>query len=179
MNDNTLFTVGHSNYDMVTFIALLKQHAIDVLTDVRSSPYSKYVPHFNKANLEREIRAAGMQYLYLGQHLGGMPDNDAYYDDDGRVLYYRVAKDAGFLHAISRLEQGIKKYVVAIMCGEENPSGCHRHLLVSRVMSERGTHVLHLRGDGSVQTDVELHGSICEQPFLFDLPDEDITWKSM
>jgi uncharacterized protein (DUF488 family) len=176
--NNTLYTIGHSNVSIEAFIALLKAHAIEVLTDVRSAPYSKYVPHFNKENLERETRAAGLQYLYLGNQLGGMPANEDYYDDDGRVLYYRVAKDAGFLQAISRLEQGIQRYRVAIMCGEENPARCHRHLLVSRVMAESGTNVLHIRGDASIQPDANLSGTTCEQPLLFDLPEEDTTWKS-
>jgi uncharacterized protein (DUF488 family) len=177
--DSMLFTIGHSNQSLEAFIALLNRHAIDVVTDVRSAPFSKYVPQFNKEELERALTQAGVKYLYLGQELGGRPDNEDYYDADGYVLYYRLAEDAVFLKGIERLETGIRRFRVALMCAEEDPATCHRHLLVSRVMSQRGTTVLHIRGDGNVQTEAQIRGPDSEQPFLFELPQEDETWKSL
>src|ERR1700722_14513807 len=143
-----LFTVGHSNQSLDAFIALLIKHEIQVVVDSRSSPYSKYVPQFNRREIEDTLKHARIQYLYMGQELGGRPDDDDFYDDDGRVLYYRVAESPTFLKGIERLEQGIRRYRVALLCSEENPAVCHRHLLVGRVMDKRGTKMLHIREDG-------------------------------
>ncbi len=174
-----LFTIGHSNQPLDAFVELLKKHDIQVLTDTRSSPYSKFVPQFNREELERALKPTGIKYLYLGKELGGRPDDDAYYDEEGRVLYYRLAEDRTFLTGIERLEQGIQRFRVAIMCSEEDPAVCHRHLLVSRVVAKRGVNVLHIRGDGSLQSDAVVRSGECEQPLLFELPEEETAWKSL
>jgi uncharacterized protein (DUF488 family) len=172
-----LYTIGHSNQTLDAFIELLKTHAIEVVTDTRSSPYSKFVSQFNRQELEQALKDAGIKYLFMGQELGGRPNDESYYDDDGRVLYYRVARDPVFLKGVERLEAGMQKYRVALMCSEEDPAVCHRHLLIARVLAERGVSILHIRGDGSVQTEADVRGE--EQGFLFDVPEEDITWKSL
>src|SRR5437773_2085700 len=92
-----LYTVGHSNHAMDAFIALLKQHEIQVLADVRSSPYSAYVTHFAREELEHALRQAGIKYLFLGKELGGRPDGSEFYDPEGYVLYWRLAESPVFL----------------------------------------------------------------------------------
>lgn len=157
-----VYTVGHSNVAQETFIALLKQHGIEVLVDVRSQPYSKYVPHFNAGALKPAILAAGMKYLYLGKELGGRPDDKRYYDSDGHVLYGLVAESEEFKAGIERLLRGAREHRVVLMCNEENPAECHRRLLVGRVLSERGVRILHIRGDGRIEPEEEL--AAAEQP---------------
>ena len=152
----TIFSIGHSNQSIEDFLALLKQHAIQVLVDVRSSPYSKYVVHFNSVPLATAIKKAGLKYMFMGKELGGRPDGEEFYDTDSHVLYYRVAEAAFFLDGIKRLKEGGKMYKVAIMCSEEDPTDCHRHLLIGRVLTEQGVHLLHIRGDGHLQTEQEL-----------------------
>jgi uncharacterized protein (DUF488 family) len=171
-----LYTIGHSNQPLDAFIALLKRHAIEVVSDARSAPYSKYVPQFNKEELEHALKDAGIKYIYMGRELGGRPDDDDCYDDDGRVLYYKLAEDATFLKGIERLETGIRRCRVALMCSEEDPAVCHRYLLVGRVMARRGAKMLHIRGDGRIDSDADLQD---EQPLLFELPEEDSEWKSL
>ena len=151
-----VYTVGHSNVAQEAFVALLKQHGIEVLVDVRSQPYSKYVPHFNAGVLKPAILAAGMKYLYLGKELGGRPDDKRYYDSDGHVLYGLVAESDKFKAGIERLLRGAREHRVALMCNEENPAECHRRLLVGRVLVERGVRVLHIRGDGRIEPEEEL-----------------------
>lgn len=157
-----VYTVGHSNVAQEAFIALLKQHGIEVLVDVRSQPYSKYVPHFNAGVLKPAILAAGMKYLYLGKELGGRPDDKRYYDSNGHVLYGLVAESEEFKAGIERLLRGAREHRVALMCNEENPAECHRRLLVGRVLSERGVRILHIRGDGRIEPEEEL--AAAEQP---------------
>lgn len=158
----TVYTVGHSNVPQETFVALLKQHRVDVLVDVRSIPFSKYVPHFNAEPLKAAVQAAGIKYLYLGRELGGRPADRACYDSAGRVDYALVAQGEAFREGIERVLRGARGFRVALMCNEENPAECHRRLLVGRVLSEKGVRVLHIRGDGRLQGEDEL--AAAEQP---------------
>jgi uncharacterized protein (DUF488 family) len=177
-----LYTIGHSNHPLDTFLGLLDAHAIQVLVDVRSQPYSKYTPHFASRQLKAAVTAREILYLYLGKELGGRPNGAEFYDADGYVRYDLVAESPLFLEGIARLEQGIGKYRVAAMCAEEDPAGCHRRLLIGRVLGARGTTVLHIRADGSLQpeeefgaTDAPRHAS--GQLTLF--PDVEMReWKS-
>ena len=151
-----VYTVGHSNVSQEAFVALLKAHDIEVLVDVRSAPYSKFVPHFNGDALKPAVVRAGIKYLYLGRELGGRPREPRFYDSEGHVRYDRIAESPEFHEGIERLLRGIREHRVAIMCNEEDPHECHRRLLVGRVLTERGVAVLHIRGDGRVQPEAEL-----------------------
>jgi uncharacterized protein (DUF488 family) len=146
-------TLGHSSHAIEKWLALLRQHNVEVAVDTRSSPYSKYAPQYDKAVIERSLLDTGTRYLFLGAELGGRPANPAYYDASGRVLYSRLRDDAGFQAAIARLETGIERFRVALICGEEDPAHCHRRLLIGRVLAERGHEMLHIRGDGRVESD--------------------------
>ena len=147
----TIFTIGHSNHSLEVFINLLQSHKIDVLVDVRSKPFSRFSPQFNKEGFEKAVKASGIRYLFLGKELGGRPQGSKFYDNYGFVLYSRIAESPLFLEGIDRLIKGIKTYRVAVMCSEENPANCHRRLLVGRVLAKRGISVRHIRGDGTVQ----------------------------
>jgi uncharacterized protein (DUF488 family) len=178
----TVFTVGHSAHSIELFAELLAKHAIQVLVDVRSAPYSRYAPQFDRELIQRSVNQAGVKYLFLGRELGGRPDNQDYYDSDGHVLYSRMTADPAFVGGIERLERGMAEFRVALMCGEEDPAHCHRRLLVGRVLMERGHEVLHIRGDGSVVTDDDVaresrKALVNEQPALFAELDED-QWRS-
>ncbi|MGH2544667.1 MAG: DUF488 family protein, partial [Ardenticatenaceae bacterium] len=137
-SERTIFTIGHSNHSLEAFVELLQRQGIEVLVDVRSQPYSRYASHFGSRSLKEVVAASGMRYVFLGNELGGRPGGAYFYDEEGYVLYGRVAASSLFLEGIARLEQGIESYRVAIMCSEEDPVGCHRHLLVGRVLRERG-----------------------------------------
>lgn len=173
-----LFTVGHSNHPQEEFLNLLNKHEVQVLVDARSYPYSKYAPQYNREELNNTLRGCGISYLFLGRELGGRPEGEEFYDEEGHVLYYRVAESPLFLDGITRLEAGIRKFRVAVMCSEENPAVCHRYLLIGRVLAERGATLYHIRGDGSLQADSDLQNVGQRQLSLFDSSSED-TWKSL
>jgi uncharacterized protein (DUF488 family) len=156
-----LWSVGHSNIGVERFIDLLKKNGIDVLVDVRSAPFSRYSTHFNKAPLERAVREAGISYLFMGKELGGRPQTDDGYDEEGHARYDLMAEASAFREGMDRLRDGIEQYRVAIMCSEENPEHCHRRLLVGKVLTADGGYELHhIRGDGDVEIEarVELDG---------------------
>ncbi len=151
-----LYTVGHSNHTLEKFLALLSAHNIEVLIDTRSSPYSRYSPHFNREVLKAAAEADGLKYGFYGRELGGRPDDETYYDDEGHVAYAKLARSFLFQEGLERLLTGSQKLRTAILCSEENPSICHRRLLVSRVLYEAGVPVLHIRGTGAVESEEEL-----------------------
>jgi len=181
-NERRLLSIGHSSHSLETFLVLLKQHRIEVLVDARSHPFSRFASHFDAAALKKAVVDAGIRYLFLGKELGGRPDGEEFYDDDGHVLYWRVAESALFLEGLRRLEKGMVKYRVALLCSEEDPASCHRRLLIGRVLAARGIVLDHIRGDGRIQTEAELQveeeqrrtkgqGSLFERR-------EDKTWRS-
>jgi len=151
-----VYTIGHSNHSLETFLNLLRASEIEVVVDIRSKPSSQVVPHFDRKPLENSLKMKGFKYLYLGKELGGKPDSKDFYDTDGHVLYSLIAKSPLFVQAIERLLKGIHEYRVALLCGEENPSNCHRRLLVGRVLQNYDVNLQHIRGDGRVQSEEEL-----------------------
>jgi uncharacterized protein (DUF488 family) len=152
----TVWTVGHSNHALERFLALLVQHQITLLADVRSTPYSQYASQFNREALASPLRAGGVEYRFLGDLLGGRAQGGQFYDEQGRVLYDRVAQSPGFRQGIERLLAGLATGRAALMCGEEDPTECHRRRLIGRVLREQGVRVLHIRGDGRVQSEEEI-----------------------
>ena len=95
-----------------------------------------------------------------------------------------MAESPTFLEGIGKVEKGSGKYRIALFCSEENPAICHRRLLIGRVLAERGTAVLHIRGDGRLQTEAELQAeeeaerNADGQQALFET-DEVAEWKSI
>jgi uncharacterized protein (DUF488 family) len=174
-----LLTIGHSNHSMEHLLELLRLHSVQVVADVRSSPYSKYATHFDREPLLEALRAAGFQYVYLGSELGGRPRGDAYYDAAGHVLYDKVVESSGFQEGVVRLESGLRRYVVAVLCAEEDPAGCHRRLLVGRVLGERGVAIDHIRGDGRLQAEAELAAAEPHSNQLSLFEEIEAPWKSI
>ena len=175
-----LFSIGHSNHEALRFCELLRQHGIDVLVDVRSLPYSQYSPHFNRETLKEIVVPRGFQYLFLGEELGGRPPEEDCYDEEGHVLYSKLATVPRFLHGIDRIEKGIQKYRVAMMCSEEDPLVCHRFLLVGKVLADRGVPLWHIRGDGRLEEHTALiDAGENKQMLLFPEAKEEKPWRSL
>lgn len=150
----SIFTIGHSNHSLENFLGLLQRHNIQVLVDIRSHPYSKHVPQFNRGELEGAVKTAGLKYIFLGRELGGRTDGEEFYDVEG--LYARLAESPLFLEGIARLEEGLRNnWRIALMCSEEDPAKCHRRFLVARVLVRRNIEVKNIRGDGSLETEPE------------------------
>lgn len=95
-----IFTIGHSGHETDEFLALLRKHGVNVVVDVRSAPYSRYVPQFNKDFLAQSLSAVGIRYIFHGKELGGQPVDRACYDADGRIMYDALAETAAFKHGI-------------------------------------------------------------------------------
>ncbi|MCX8005602.1 MAG: DUF488 domain-containing protein [Burkholderiaceae bacterium] len=146
-----ILTIGHSTHTLERFIALLKQHGVTAVADVRSAPYSRFNPQFNKSELERRLKAEGIGYVFLGRELGGRSDDPGCYEK-GRMQYARLARTEAFRQGIERLRRGAAKHRIACMCAEREPLECHRTLLVARALADEGVGVAHIHGDGHLET---------------------------
>ncbi len=156
-----VFTIGHSTLSYENFHSLLKLHEVDAIADVRTSPFSRHFPHFNKDNLQRELREDGVRYVFLGQELGGRPKSKQFFCD-GVADYERMAKTEDFASGIDRVVEGAKNYRIALMCSERNPLDCHRCLLVGRALHEQGVKVNHILGNGRVMDQEHIEYQLLE-----------------
>lgn len=162
-----VFSIGHSTLPIEELATLLQQFKIEVLVDTRSVPMSKFAPQFNRAYLKEYFKSRGVRYLFMGRHLGGRPTDPQLYDKDGYVLYYKLAETELFREGIRRLESGIRKFSVAVLCSEEDPQFCHRNLLIGRVLSQHGVRMFHIRRNGRLESEVDLAARSTPQYSMF------------
>ncbi|WP_025770471.1 DUF488 domain-containing protein [Thioalkalivibrio sp. HK1] len=151
MNPPTLFTIGHSNHPLPRMIDLLQKYDISLVVDVRSSPWSRYNPQFNRPSLSRYLESQGIAYLFLGRELGGRPDDPDCYDEGGHIRYDIIAEKPWFRRGLARIVDEAKAFEIALMCAEKEPLHCHRTLLVSHALVKEGSRVVHILADGSAE----------------------------
>jgi len=174
----TVWTVGHSNHDVETFLALVQRHRVAQLVDVRSHPYSRFASHFNREELQASMEACGIRYEFLGSALGGRPRRDDQLDADGHALYDRMATEPAFSEAVDGILRGASEHRIALLCSCGAPHECHRRLLVGKVLCDRGAELRHILPDGDVMTEraVELRDDHA-QDMLFG--HDELPWRSI
>lgn len=157
-----LFTIGHSNHSLERFVRLLEENGVMTLVDVRTAPYSRYNPQFDKETLESALSRHSIQYAFAGEYLGGRPSDPSCYksrflpgegaDYLREVDYPEVMRREWFLRAINRLLELADEQTTAIVCSEENPAQCHRHHLIAKFLLREHpeVNVRHIRGDGII-----------------------------
>lgn len=155
MTDTTVLTIGHSTHTLERLLALLQMHGVTAIADVRSTPYSRMNPDFNREVLQKALEEDGIAYVFLGNELGARSQDPACYEA-GRVQYRRLAETPLFQSGLERVIQGAKRYRLALLCAEKEPLDCHRTILVSRELEARRVPVTHIHADGRLErhTDV-------------------------
>jgi uncharacterized protein (DUF488 family) len=169
-----ILTIGHSNLTLVDLLARICAERIDTVVDVRSQPVSKYSPHFNRPALAEALKRAGIAYSFMGDLLGGRPDNARYYDADGHVRYDLWAASPEFRKGTAMLLRAAETRRLAMLCSEADPRQCHRHLLIARVLTGEGrlpSQLVHILSDGALLAE----DAIPRQAGLFGGDDE---WRS-
>ncbi|MBW2149187.1 MAG: DUF488 domain-containing protein [Deltaproteobacteria bacterium] len=146
-----IFTIGHSTHPLHRFIALLRQHDITALCDVRSNPYSRMNPQFNHEALKQALQQSGITYVFLGKELGARSKDPSCYVR-GKVQYDQIQKTDLFWKGIERIREGMKRYRLALMCAEKDPIFCHRTILVARQLDALGLSVEHILEDSSIES---------------------------
>jgi uncharacterized protein (DUF488 family) len=165
-----VFTIGHSNLEFAKFVALLGQHRIQAVADVRSSPYSQYNPQFNREMFQRALKEHGVSYVFLGDELGARRSERECYVDD-RADYSLIARTPAFNSGIDRVIRGAAKMRLALMCSEKDPLDCHRCILVSPRLREHGLQVLHILADGTIESHEQAEARLLH---LFELPEREL-----
>jgi uncharacterized protein (DUF488 family) len=162
-----ILTVGHSTLSVDAFLNLLRANGVTAVADVRSAPYSRFNPVFNREGLKEKLREQGIEYVFLGKELGGRPEDPSCYED-GRADYSRMAQTDEFNEGIRRVSDGSHKYRIALMCSEGDPLNCHRTLLLARVLSARGFDIRHIERDGVSSSQQELENRLLREVGLSD-----------
>lgn len=152
--EKTIFTIGHSNLGIIEFIKLLLANQIEFLIDVRSAPYSKLYPHFNRNPLEVSLMKKSIKYLFLGDSLGGRSNNVNDFSK-GRIMYKKIAEKEEYMSSINTIIQNSSKYRIVLMCSEKEPLECHRTLLISRSIETLMVKILHIQRDGQIESQTE------------------------
>ncbi|SNR77004.1 Protein of unknown function, DUF488 [Humidesulfovibrio mexicanus] len=160
-----VFTIGYADMPVQRFLNNLRAYGITVLADVRPPAFLSHVPQFAQESIATQTRSHGLDYLYLGRELCGLPGDPDCYDRHGHVLYDRVAAqpefDLGIERVVHELRQGRQ---LALACVEEHPRECHRRRLVGRVLREKGIGLAHILPEGGIISEAELLDEEAAQP---------------
>lgn len=167
-----LSTIGHSNHLLEYFLRLLTSQSISVVADVRSSPYSRYWPQYNKDSLERSLKDADIKYIFLGRELGARRSEDSCYID-GQVRFEFIAKLPIFRAGLDRVLSLIEQNRVALLCAEAEPLNCHRTILICRQLRKirQNIKISHILRNGATESHEETERRLVRlhnlQPELF------------
>lgn len=165
-----LYTIGHSNHPLERFIELLQRHHITAIGDVRSQPYSRFNPQFNRETLQKELQQHKIAYVYLGKELGARSDDPGCYVG-GKVQYSRLAQTDLFQQGLDRLRKGMETYRIALMCAEKDPLMCHRTILICRHLRADDIALKHILEDGQLEDNRESEERLLE---VLKLPQRDL-----
>ena len=153
-----ILTIGHSNHSFEKLLSLLQAHNVSAVCDVRSAPYSRMNPQFNREGFAEQLRENEIACIYLGMELGGRTEDPDCYEGK-RVRYDRLAKKDVFQSGLQRVVEDSAKYRLCLLCAEKEPLECHRTLLVSRHLAEMGLEIHHILADGGLES----HDSVIER----------------
>ena len=174
-----IYTIGHGNRSLEEFISLLQRYEIAFVIDVRSQPHSRYTPHFSREPLEISLQHQQMRYVFMGDALGGRPQDEQCYVD-GKPEYSIIKSKPFFLQGIERLRTAWEKQLrVALLCSEAKPQECHRSKLIGNTLFEQGIAVAHIDEHGLCKEQAEINSLLTggQQLLFADLSPVDVSGK--
>lgn len=148
---DTVYTLGHSTHSSERLVELLTLHGITAVADVRSHPYSRFNPQFNRETLRAALKTAGISYVFLGRELGARSEDRSCYEG-GKVQFDRLAATAIFQAGLTRIAEGAASHRIALLCAEKDPLACHRTILVCRHLARRGLRAQHILEHGQLES---------------------------
>jgi uncharacterized protein (DUF488 family) len=147
-----LFTIGHGTRKSDEFLGLLQQYNIKYLLDVRSRPYSRFNPQYNQKQLQQFLEEHNITYVFMGDTLGGRPDDKSVYNIEGKIDYRLLKEKEYFKTGIERVKTALQKDLdVAVMCSERKPAECHRSRLIGEVLFKDGIILNHIDDKGEIK----------------------------
>ena len=152
-----LFTIGHSTQSAVHFFKLLKDNGVDILVDVRSTPFSRYAPQFNAGTIEESAKKAGIIYISEKDAFGARQTDASLYSKEGYLDFNKMRASQKFKHKMAEyIEKMRSGKNVVFMCTEKDPLACHRVIMVARGFALQGLPVDHIMTDGKIISQEEL-----------------------
>ena len=162
---NPIFTIGHSTHTIEYFIDLLKRNSINVVADVRSTPFSRMNPDFDQNALTNHLKKHGINYVFLGRELGARPQDACCYTSEARVDYDKLAVTSLFQAGLERVIEGARNHHIALMCAERAPLDCHRSILISRYLADKKIEINHITPEGNAVSHNDLQAQLVSHYF--------------
>lgn len=179
MTDTTIYSIGHGNKKIEDFIAELKSFDIKYLLDIRSKPYSKWNPQFNQPALEMKLKNNGITYVFVGDTLGGLPEDRSCYDYNGKVVYDLIKEKDFFKEGLKRLTTANEKKIkLAIMCSESKPEECHRSKLIGQELLKKEISLKHIVSDKRIKSQQSVMNELTKGKGTVDLFGNEIDFTS-
>ena len=151
-----IYTIGYGSRSIAELIEVLHAHKITYLIDVRSAPYSRYKPEFSKAPLANQLEQHGIRYVFMGDTLGGRPDDETCYVN-GKVDYEKVKATESYQRGIQRLHAAFsQQQSVVLMCSEGKPEECHRCKLIGATLTNENITVVHIDENDEQMTQAQV-----------------------
>lgn len=173
-----IYSIGHGSKKIEEFIEELNCFQINYLIDVRSSPYSRFNPQFNRELLKHDLEKKGIIYVYLGETLGGLPNDRSCYID-GKVDYNIIKEKVFFKDGLDRLIIAHKKNInVAVMCSESKPEECHRSKLIGQELLKHHISMIHIISDKKIKEQVMVMNELNKGKNLINLFNDEINFTS-
>jgi uncharacterized protein (DUF488 family) len=164
MENNTIFTIGHSTHTLDFFLELLQTQSINCVIDVRSVAASGFNPHFNKVPLANFLKKNEVIYLHFAKEFGARHHNPALLDEEKKVDFTKVQQSEIFNLGVEILKSGLAKgYKIALMCSEAEPFDCHRFSMVSIYLEAIGFEIQHILKDKSIKTNTQLENQLLKK----------------
>lgn len=152
-----IYTIGYGGRSLEQFISLLHKYNIEWLIDIRSQPRSRFNQQFSKQSLEKVLHQHQIRYLFMGDTLGGRPNDETCYVD-GRVAYVEIRKKEFYRKGINRLRTAWEKQIpVALMCAELKPHECHRSKLIGNTLTDESIEVKHINEFGEIKSQEDIN----------------------
>jgi uncharacterized protein (DUF488 family) len=157
------YTIGHSTHEITSLIKLLQKYGINWVVDVRSIPYSRRNPQYNRENLIPSLKKEGIFYLHMGTELS-VNRNDPSLFTHGRIDFDKLITTDYFQNGINIVIDHIKKRLnISLLCAEKDPYRCHRFVLVAYELTQRGIEVKHIREDGRLESQHQLEEKLLQE----------------
>ena len=164
-NNRPLYTIGYSAFPLSSFLATLKHYSINAVIDVRSQPYSRHFPDFNRETLAATLKGERIRYRNYAREFGARQTNPAWFPD-GYLDFGLFAKSARFREGVQTIVDSMAAgYTFCLMCAEKDPIDCHRSILITRAFAQAGIPIAHIHADGSIESQSELEQRLLDKYF--------------
>ena len=173
-----IYSIGHGSKNIDIFINELNSFNIKYLIDIRSNPYSKYNPQYNREILHNQLISSNIIYVYLGDNLGGLPKDHSCYCE-GKVSYDLLKEKDFFKEGMKRLINASELNVnVAIMCSEIKPEECHRSKLIGQELMKLNISIQHIIDNRTIKDQITLINQLTKGKGVVDLFGEEPSFTS-